>query len=209
LTLLNATDVVFFDESIDAKMNRYTFKLRSIDTPFLNNSEDNNYTKTYVAPTPDRSNIPPSLTYPEGLAKLKYVSCFRDLVNFHSFFIVLRYTPRHEIWHRRWIRVCPRQCCILRVSNEQAPRSMRLGQRLCQRWHAPTAPTWSHWDDWFVTLKVICSNLRERREQVFNRLLTSTAMLGTTQKGRHITAIKVQISVALIWEPSSKQFLTD
>jgi hypothetical protein len=65
--------VVFFDESIDAKMNRYTFKLRSIDTPFLNNSEDKKYTKTYVAPTPDRSNIPPSFAYPEGLAKLKYV----------------------------------------------------------------------------------------------------------------------------------------
>jgi hypothetical protein len=28
-------DVIFFDESIDAKLNRYMFKFRSIDTPFL------------------------------------------------------------------------------------------------------------------------------------------------------------------------------
>ncbi len=71
-------DVVFFDESIDAKMNRYTLNqlmLRSIDTPFLNNS-DSKHTKTYVAPSPDTDNLPPppdpaGYTYPEGLARLK------------------------------------------------------------------------------------------------------------------------------------------
>lgn len=34
-THITTTDVIYFDESIDAKMNRYTFKLRNIDTPFL------------------------------------------------------------------------------------------------------------------------------------------------------------------------------
>lgn len=65
-------DVVFFDESIDAKQNRKTFKLRgNIDTPFLDNV-DSKHQKTYVAPSPDISNCPiegPYL-YPNGLGNL-------------------------------------------------------------------------------------------------------------------------------------------
>lgn len=43
-------DVVFFDESIDAKLNRYMFKFRNIDTPFLLDNA-NLHAKTYVPPT--------------------------------------------------------------------------------------------------------------------------------------------------------------
>ena len=50
-------DIVFFDESIDAKMNRYTFKLRNIDTPFLLDN-GTRHTKTYVPPTANTSNLP-------------------------------------------------------------------------------------------------------------------------------------------------------
>ena len=67
------TDVVFFDESIDAKMNRYTFKFQILDTPFLNNS-DSKHQKTYVAPSPDMNNLPPhegAYLYEDGCYKLK------------------------------------------------------------------------------------------------------------------------------------------
>jgi len=50
-------DIVFFDESIDAKMNRYTFKLRNIDTPFLLDN-GTRHTKTYVPPTANTTNLP-------------------------------------------------------------------------------------------------------------------------------------------------------
>eukprot|EP01038_Epipyxis_sp_PR26KG_P004270 gene4270-6049_t len=55
-------DVVFFDESIDAKLNRYTFKTVVIDTPFLKD-KTNKHIKTYVPPTPDLSDLPPDFTY--------------------------------------------------------------------------------------------------------------------------------------------------
>lgn len=54
-------DVIFFDESIDAKMNRYTFKLHSIDTPFLLDTADR-HAKTYVPPTPNTEGLPPHFT---------------------------------------------------------------------------------------------------------------------------------------------------
>jgi hypothetical protein len=47
---LPPVDVVFFDESIDAKLNRYMFKFRNIDTPFLLDNA-NLHAKTYVPPT--------------------------------------------------------------------------------------------------------------------------------------------------------------
>ena len=47
---LPTPDVVFFDESIDAKLNRYMFKFRNIDTPFLLDNA-NLHAKTYVPPT--------------------------------------------------------------------------------------------------------------------------------------------------------------
>jgi hypothetical protein len=45
-------DVIFFDESIDAKLNRYTFRFHSaIDTPFLLQNTEK-HLKTYVPPSP-------------------------------------------------------------------------------------------------------------------------------------------------------------
>jgi hypothetical protein len=44
-------DVIFFDESIDAKLNRYTFRFHSIDTPFLQHPSQK-HLKTYVPPSP-------------------------------------------------------------------------------------------------------------------------------------------------------------
>jgi hypothetical protein len=49
-SFLPPPDVVFFDESIDAKLNRYMFKFRNIDTPFLLDNA-NLHAKTYVPPT--------------------------------------------------------------------------------------------------------------------------------------------------------------
>lgn len=49
-------DVLYFDESIDAKMNRYTFKFRNIDTPFLLDSSTK-HIKTYVSPSPDTTGL--------------------------------------------------------------------------------------------------------------------------------------------------------
>ena len=49
-------EMIFFDESIDAKINRYTFRLHRHDTPFLTN-ESNKHTKTYVAPTVDMQGL--------------------------------------------------------------------------------------------------------------------------------------------------------
>ena len=49
-------EIIFFDESIDAKINRYTFRLHKHDTPFLTN-ESNKHTKTYVAPTVDMEGL--------------------------------------------------------------------------------------------------------------------------------------------------------
>lgn len=57
-------DVVFFDEAIDAKLNRYTFKFRELDTPFLlcNFTE---HVKSYVPPTPSQVDLSESgYTYP-------------------------------------------------------------------------------------------------------------------------------------------------
>ena len=49
-------DVIFFDESIDAKYNRYTFRLHSIDTPFLQQTHGKHF-KTYVPPPPHTSDL--------------------------------------------------------------------------------------------------------------------------------------------------------
>jgi len=59
LSINRDRDIIFFDESIDAKMNRYTFKFKSIDTPFLLD-ETNKHAKTYVPPTPNTINLPPT-----------------------------------------------------------------------------------------------------------------------------------------------------
>jgi hypothetical protein len=49
-------DVIFFDESIDAKMNRYTFRFRYVDTPFLQDDADK-HAKTHVPPSPDVTHL--------------------------------------------------------------------------------------------------------------------------------------------------------
>lgn len=63
-------DVIFFDESIDAKMNRYTFKTRNIDTPFLS-SGTHKYLKTYVAPSVNTSLIEYSILQMDPTIELK------------------------------------------------------------------------------------------------------------------------------------------
>jgi len=54
---LSRTDITFFDESIRAKMNRYTFRRRSQGTPFLSDNS-NRHSKTYVPPSPDTTELP-------------------------------------------------------------------------------------------------------------------------------------------------------
>jgi hypothetical protein len=50
--------VIFFDESIDAKLNRYTFRFHSIDTPFLQHERSQKrHQKTYVPPSPALSGL--------------------------------------------------------------------------------------------------------------------------------------------------------
>jgi hypothetical protein len=46
------TDILFFDESIDAKLNRYSLQLHVRDTPFLND-KSNKHVKTYVVESVD------------------------------------------------------------------------------------------------------------------------------------------------------------
>lgn len=54
--LITGTDVIFFDESIEAKLNRYTFRSKNFDTPFLTYEKDK-HIKTYVPPSPMRSDL--------------------------------------------------------------------------------------------------------------------------------------------------------
>jgi hypothetical protein len=53
-------DVIFFDESIEAKWNRYTFRSKNFDTPFLTYEQDR-HTKSYVPPTPMAFDLPTDL----------------------------------------------------------------------------------------------------------------------------------------------------
>lgn len=54
-------DITFFDESIDAKMNRYMFNLQKIDTPFLLD-DARLHVKTFVPPSPNIENLPQNNT---------------------------------------------------------------------------------------------------------------------------------------------------
>eukprot|EP01036_Dinobryon_divergens_P027068 gene27068-35782_t len=66
LHLKKNQDVVFFDESIDAKMNRYLLRKilkQTTDTPFLNDTNVKVHIKTYVPPSPDLSNLPYDAVY--------------------------------------------------------------------------------------------------------------------------------------------------
>lgn len=59
-------DIRFFDESIDAKLNRYTFRLFRVDTPFLNDQSSKHF-KTVVAPSPNLEGLssPPEMLMKE------------------------------------------------------------------------------------------------------------------------------------------------
>ncbi|GMH62987.1 hypothetical protein TL16_g03601 [Triparma laevis f. inornata] len=51
-------DVTFFDESIDAKLNRYKLKLKKIETPFLQSAKVHRKLKTVVSPEPSGKDLP-------------------------------------------------------------------------------------------------------------------------------------------------------
>lgn len=51
-------DVIFFDQSIDAKLNRYRLKLNKLDTPFLQSAQAHKQLETFVAVEPNTSNLP-------------------------------------------------------------------------------------------------------------------------------------------------------
>ena len=59
---LQLNDLMFFDESIDAKMNRYSFAFTVTDTPFLSSTADV-HAKSYVPPSPDSNGIEPDEIY--------------------------------------------------------------------------------------------------------------------------------------------------
>ena len=66
LHLKKNQDVIFFDESIDAKMDRYMLRKlfkQTTDTPFLNDRNVNIHVKTYVPPSPDTSGLPVNALY--------------------------------------------------------------------------------------------------------------------------------------------------
>lgn len=56
LVLMIFLDIQFFDESIEAKINRYTFRLHKRDTPFLLDSSQK-HAKTFVSPAVDVDNL--------------------------------------------------------------------------------------------------------------------------------------------------------
>ncbi|GMH67351.1 hypothetical protein TrRE_jg8668 [Triparma retinervis] len=56
-------DVTFFEESIDAKMNRYKMKLKKIETPFLQSAKVQRKLKTVVAPEPNREGLEEGALY--------------------------------------------------------------------------------------------------------------------------------------------------
>lgn len=55
-TNISILDIQFFDESIEAKINRYTFRLHKRDTPFLLDSSQK-HSKTFVARSVDVDNL--------------------------------------------------------------------------------------------------------------------------------------------------------
>jgi len=51
-------DVIFFDQSIDAKLNRYRLKLNKVHTPFLQSAQAHKQLQTFVAVEPNSSDLP-------------------------------------------------------------------------------------------------------------------------------------------------------
>jgi len=63
-------DIIFFDQSIDAKLNRSRLKLKKLETPFLQSAKVHKHLETFVAVEPNASNLsyePPFMyeTWPE------------------------------------------------------------------------------------------------------------------------------------------------
>lgn len=50
-------DVVFFDQSMDAKLNRSRLKLKKVETPFLQSAKTHKVLKTFTAVGPDTSDL--------------------------------------------------------------------------------------------------------------------------------------------------------
>ncbi len=51
-------DVIFFDQSIDAKLNRYRLKLNKVHTPFLQSAQAHKQLQTFVAVEPNSFDLP-------------------------------------------------------------------------------------------------------------------------------------------------------
>jgi pentatricopeptide repeat protein len=51
-------DIIFFDQSIDAKLNRSRLKLKKVHTPFLQSAQTHKQLETFVAVEPNTSNLP-------------------------------------------------------------------------------------------------------------------------------------------------------
>lgn len=51
-------DIIFFDQSIDAKLNRSRLRLRKVETPFLQSAKAHKVLKTFLAVEPSTSDLP-------------------------------------------------------------------------------------------------------------------------------------------------------
>lgn len=51
-------DIIFFDQSIDAKLNRYRLKLKKVDTPFLQSAQTHKQLQTFTAVEPNTTDLP-------------------------------------------------------------------------------------------------------------------------------------------------------
>jgi len=51
-------DIIFFDQSIDAKLNRSRLKLKKVHTPFLQSAKTHKQLETFVAVEPNASDLP-------------------------------------------------------------------------------------------------------------------------------------------------------
>ena len=51
-------DLIFFDQSIDAKLNRSKLKLKKVETPFLNSAKTHKVLKTFEAVPPNEAGLP-------------------------------------------------------------------------------------------------------------------------------------------------------
>jgi len=56
-------DVIFFDQSIDSKLNRSKLRMKKVDTPFLLNAKAHKVLKTVLAVAPNTDGIEPGKTY--------------------------------------------------------------------------------------------------------------------------------------------------